>query len=106
MRARAPRPRASMKRWTECRCSRNSASPPAHSGLIRASHSAAPKLSDRGTTGANHQYAIANGILETNAGFELSVGADTKPAAEPGAGSRAQGGLHGAQAWLAIIERR
>jgi hypothetical protein len=37
--------------------------------LIHASHSAGPKLSDRGTTGANHQYAIANGILETNAGY-------------------------------------
>jgi hypothetical protein len=37
--------------------------------LIRASHTAAPKLSDRGSTGVNHQYAIANGILETNAGY-------------------------------------
>ncbi len=49
--------------------------------------------------------SIEPAVLETNAGFELSVGADTKPEAEAGARSGPDGGLHGAQAWLAVIER-
>jgi hypothetical protein len=38
--------------------------------------------------------SIEPAILETNAGFELSVGADLKPSAEPGAGSRLDDARH------------
>ena len=49
--------------------------------------------------------SIEPAILETNVGFDLSVGAESKPDVEPGARSRPDGGLHGAQAWLAVIDR-